>query len=266
MIYPKPPVGRALAGAGCRAGAEHWIEASVREMKRHIAYGLSLLCLVLALGACGDTTEEPAAGDEANNTANNTANNAGNNAVNNTPEPCTDGPECVGSAYPQWELSDFQPASERFEQVYGPAAFEAKVTVVALLAGWCPFCQRQAMMLEQLDQELDGEGVDVNFVVVNAINADTDEYRENLLYVRGEDGELTVDENGELVERCTAPMFQDVEAVDAWGMHNGQKDDIIVYGADGTVKQYFGKDDGVLSLSTAEGYAELKQAVLDAMP
>lgn len=208
--------------------------------------------LLWTLAGCGDTAETDAG----------VTDNAVNNAVNNA-EAC-EGARCQGSAYPQWVLQDFQVSSPRFEQSYGPADFDSKVTVVVLLAGWCPFCQSQALFLEELDAELDAEGFDVNFVIVNDITANTDEYRENLLFIRGEDGELTTDDDGELVRRCTAPMFQDVEEIGAWAMHGGKKDDIAIYNADGTLNRYLDRDVELPRLSTEEGYQALKQAILAA--
>ena len=43
---------------------------------------------------------------------------------------------CPGTKAPTWELQDFQPASPMFGQSYGLEAFEGKVTLMVLLAGW----------------------------------------------------------------------------------------------------------------------------------
>ena len=37
---------------------------------------------------------------------------------------------------PSWSLYDFQPESCGYKQAYGLDAFEGRVTVVAILAGW----------------------------------------------------------------------------------------------------------------------------------
>lgn len=43
---------------------------------------------------------------------------------------------CPEAPYPGFELPDFQPQSDRFEETYGLAAFEGKPTLLVLLAGW----------------------------------------------------------------------------------------------------------------------------------
>jgi len=62
------------------------------------------------------------------------------------------------------------------------------------------------------------------------------------------------------------PIFQDNHAVEAWQMHGGTKDDIIVYNADLTVHTFFHYGGAVnTNLSTADGYQNLLDAVLDAL-
>ncbi len=102
-------------------------------------------------------------------------------------------------------------------------------------------------MMDKLTGELKGEGVNVQFVAVNGVSADKPGDQQNL------------------IDRCAFPLFQDTKDVDAWGQHAGMKDDIFVYKADGTLAEYLptgGKKS--TDLSSSDGYANLKQAVIDA--
>ena len=63
-------------------------------------------------------------------------------------------PRKIGSQWPSWELIDFQPKSLKHNQTYGLDQFRGRVTLVALLATWCPYCQRQIEKMEQLQKEL----------------------------------------------------------------------------------------------------------------
>ncbi|HJN90088.1 MAG TPA: hypothetical protein QGG93_07115 [Verrucomicrobiota bacterium] len=45
-------------------------------------------------------------------------------------------PKQPGAPWPDWELTDFQPKSPRYQQTYGLKHFHGRVTLVALLAGW----------------------------------------------------------------------------------------------------------------------------------
>ena len=63
-------------------------------------------------------------------------------------------------------------------------------------------------MLEKMRLQLGLEGVDeVEFVAINAVSASAE------------------DDQQALVERCAFPLLQDTDAVDAWGLHDGGKDD-----------------------------------------
>lgn len=155
-------------------------------------------------------------------------------------EPCA---ECA----PSWRLYDFQPRSCGFEQTYGLDSFEGHVTLVALLAGWCSYCQAQSVKLEQLQLELALEGYDVQMVTINGTSANN------------------TDDQQKLIDRCSFPLFQDVDEVAAWDAHGGGKDDLFIYAADGTLAQAL-PEDGELgtNLSTDEGYANVKQALIAA--
>jgi hypothetical protein len=71
------------------------------------------------------------------------------------------------------------------------------------------------------------------------------------------------DDQAELVARCAFPLFQDLVEVDAWDLHDGHKDDIYVYDREGRLAAYLPQAGEVsMVLSTAEGYANLKSAIL----
>lgn len=151
-------------------------------------------------------------------------------------------PECAieaGCAAPEWLLDDFQPASCGYEAIYGLDSFRGTPTLVVLLAAWCSFCRLQIEKLEQLKFELEADGVDIDFVVVNMPNA--------------------VDDQEEFVNRATFPLFQDTEEVDAYGLHQGSKDDFYLYDAGGSLLGYYEVNarDFSLNLTTDEGYANL---------
>lgn len=71
----------------------------------------------------------------------------------------------------------------------------------------------------------------------------------------------------DLINRCSFPLLQDTEEVNAWGVHHhGYKDDFFIYGTDGTLVDYL-PPDGPRStnLATPEGYANVKNALLAAL-
>jgi len=70
----------------------------------------------------------------------------------------------------------------------------------------------------------------------------------------------------DLTSRCSFPFFQDVPAVGSWALHGGSKDDFLVYDALGRLSAYLPAAGGPNSnLSTAEGYANVRQALLTAL-
>ena len=69
---------------------------------------------------------------------------------------------------------------------------------------------------------------------------------------------------GELVSRCRYPVFQDVADVSAWEAHDGLKDDLFIYGADGTLAHYLPANGEVsTNLSTAIGYEYVRTLLTD---
>ena len=92
--------------------------------------------------------------------------------------------------------------------------------------------------------ELELEGEDVQFLSVNI-----------------PDGVAT---QGEMVTKCSYPLFQDLAEVDVWGLMNGGKDDFYIYDAGGNLaRHYVWGEEPQLNLSTDEGYAILKSAIQD---
>jgi len=66
-----------------------------------------------------------------------------------------------------------------------------------------------------------------------------------------------------LAEKCSYPLFQDLEEVDMWGLMNGAKDDFYIYDTQGNLARYYAwGSEPELNLSTDEGYAALKAGIL----
>lgn len=100
--------------------------------------------------------------------------------------------------------------------------------------------------MEKMRIELAAAGHEVHFVAVNAISA--------------------VETQQKLVDRCAFPIFQDTEAIGAWDLHNGRKDDFYVYDRQGVLTDYFSiSGERSVYLNTSEGYANLKNAILAAL-
>lgn len=154
-------------------------------------------------------------------------------------------PNEPGAPAPGWQLEDFQPLSERFQQVYGLEAFRGSVLLVALYAGWCNTCQGAASVLSALVEEWRAEGIDLRAVAVNEANA---------LY-----------DQRQLVDRWMHPLFQDTDEVDAFRQHGGTRDDMFVYTADGVLSAYlrWGGDLEVYPF-TERGRQNIKNAILEA--
>lgn len=67
---------------------------------------------------------------------------------------------------PSWMREDVQPKSARYQQTYGLEAFRGKAVVVVLLEGYCPYCQSNSTLAQQLDDELKAEGYDAQVLVL----------------------------------------------------------------------------------------------------
>ena len=100
--------------------------------------------------------------------------------------------------------------------------------------------------MDQMRFELEREGQAVQFISVNAVSA--------------------LETQQKLVDRCSFPLFQDTEEADVWSLHNGRKDDFYVYNRSGILVDYLPLNgDRSVTLSTAEGYGNLKGATLKAL-
>ena len=182
---------------------------------------------------------------------------------------CTENPNaptCPGVERPSWSLEDFHPASSRFGESYGLDVFDGTVTLVSLHAAWCSYCRTQALFMEQMLGELRTDGYVIEFITVNKIDAADQGYQQAMVYQLGEQNEIQYDDAGEPIYRCTFPLVQDTEAVNAWELHAGKKDDFYIYGADGRLVRYLPSGtDFSTRLSTAEGYNNLKGAIVEVL-
>ena len=99
--------------------------------------------------------------------------------------------------------------------------------------------------MQDLHTELVTEGHDIDVVVINQSSAQSS--------LPG------------LVDRCEFPIFQDTTTVNAWGLHAGGKDDIIIYNSDGTLSSFleFGGSTST-NLGSASGYNNVKAKILEA--
>ena len=155
-------------------------------------------------------------------------------------------PTCAGASPPGWQLEDFQPQSCGYGAVYGLDAFRGRTLLVALLSAGCGFCLSQTQYLEQMRLELEAEGAEIEFVLVNHQDQAAGQER--------------------MTERASFPMFQDVAAVGAWDAHEGHKDDIYIYSPEGLLLDYFPSGgDRDLALATEEGYANVMGAIRSAL-
>jgi len=65
---------------------------------------------------------------------------------------------------------------------------------------------------------------------------------------------------------CDFPLFQDTVPINAFALHKGNKDDIFVYDATGSLRAYLPAGGPIdTNLSTTTGYDNLKQIVVDAL-
>lgn len=94
-----------------------------------------------------------------------------------------------------------------------------------------------------MQQEIIALGHDVHLVGINATTA--------------------LEYQGTLANVSSFPFLQDTAAVDAFSAMGGAKDDIYVYGADGTLVMYLKNGGSVnTNLSTAEGYSNVRDIIL----
>ncbi len=154
-----------------------------------------------------------------------------------------EGPKDLESSHPNWVLQDLQPQSCGFEQHYSLDTFHGTPTMVVLLWAGCGFCRGQAEKLQEMHDELTADDVSIHFVIL--------------------DRAATNPPIELLTEVCGFPIFQDTEAVDAWGLHEGVKDDFYFYNAEGVLEIFIPAwGDIEMNLSTDEGYRNIKNAAL----
>lgn len=209
------------------------------------ACGLALLAASLVISACSNKPPTvpqgaPSAGPDQCVGVNPMANPKPPLPEGQLPEHCARAGVCIGQPAANWEAYDFQPLSCGYGQKYGPKDFVGKPTVVVHLAGWCAYCQQQITKLEKLRIELARDGLDLNFVVVNAKNADTDKDRK------------------QMVERCSFPVFQDHPDFGIWDRNGGGKDDMYIYDAKGTLVEYLPHNTATTNLSDDKVYESIR--------
>lgn len=92
--------------------------------------------------------------------------------------------------------------------------------------------------------ELEVTGHDINFVSINAGSA--------------------LDDQAKLTRKCSFPLLQDLDTVDAWGLMGGKKDDFFIYDTEGKlVHHYAVNGEPSMNLGSEEGYNNLKNAILE---
>ena len=93
--------------------------------------------------------------------------------------------------------------------------------------------------------ELAANRIEVNFVAVNIDSG--------------------ASEQNEFTSRCSFPLFQDTQLVNAFELHQGGKDDYYIYNERGELSDFFPyRGNRESDLASPEGYANVKQAILDA--
>ena len=116
---------------------------------------------------------------------------------------------------PDWQREDVQPKSGRAGQRYGLEAYAGRTIVVVLLEGYCPYCQSNSVVAQQLQDELAAEQLDAQIVVLGDGNA------------------------SQFASRVSLPIFRDHDGA-AWDAmrSNAKKHDTFVFGPDGK-RTYF---------------------------
>jgi hypothetical protein len=161
-------------------------------------------------------------------------------------------PTTPGSTWAYFELTDFQPQSCNFGQTYSLETFKGRVTLVSLMRSTCEICQGTIEKLEQMQIQLELEGYEVWFVVINQPGYD--------------------DTQQEFIDRASFPLLQDTNDVQAWELLNQLEplmgtDDMYIYTADGVLSSYFSyaANNPTIDLSTQAGWDNVYDAILAAM-
>jgi hypothetical protein len=99
--------------------------------------------------------------------------------------------------------------------------------------------------MQTLHDEMVAEGHDFNVVIINVKN------------------ELDIIDK--LTDICNLPVFQDVDAVNAWQLYAGVKDDIFVYTAEHLFHSHLSPfGEAVVVLTSELGKENMKNAILAA--
>jgi len=123
--------------------------------------------------------------------------------------------------------------------------FRGQAVVVGIYAGWCNVCVAQLQKMELMQKELREQGVRVQFLAINRIDAETNQ--------------------SNVTEVSSFPIFQDTAAVNAWKQHETKQDDIIVYDRNGKLHTYFSFSNGSdANLWVEPGYNSLRNAIVAA--
>lgn len=161
-------------------------------------------------------------------------------------------PFMPGTSWPHFELTDFQPQSCLFGQTYSLESFKGRVTLLSLMRTTCEICQGTIEQLEQMQLELELEGYEVYFVVINQPTYEASQQ--------------------EFIDRASFPLLQDTLDVKAWDLLNQLEplqgtDDIYIYKADGTLSSYFSyaANNPTIMLETQAGWDNVYNAILAAM-
>jgi hypothetical protein len=116
---------------------------------------------------------------------------------------------------PAWQREDVQPKSARFGQSYGLDAYSGKTVVVVLLEGYCPYCQSNSVVAQNLQEELAAEKLDVQIVILGDPNAE------------------------QFASRVSLPIFKDRDKSAWYEMRTGaSKHDTFVFAPNGE-RTYF---------------------------
>ena len=93
---------------------------------------------------------------------------------------------------------------------------------------------------------LELEGKEIHMVSVNKIGAESTQQN--------------------MAEKCSFPLLQDVADVDAWALHQGDKDDIFIFDAEGVLVTYLPHGGDIsTNLSSDDGFANVKSAIENAL-
>ena len=97
-----------------------------------------------------------------------------------------------------------------------------------------------------MQNEFIATGIPVHFLSVNTVSG--------------------ADSAQKLVDVCAFPLLQDVEDVNAWSLLQGKKDDMFIFGADGSLVTSLPQGGELITnLSTEEGYNNVKYSLYEAL-